>query len=243
VKNLVKAVLRNFGYELRRITGLASLEGQLITLLKSHEIGLVFDIGANAGQFGNTLRHFGYKGKIVSFEPQSDAWETLNNVSSIDPNWFCAPRTAIGSTTGQVKLNVSENSVSSSFLSIGLDHLLAAPTSRYVRSEEVQMFRLDDLAPQYVQQGVPYAIKIDVQGYEREVIIGALDSLFGAKFVVIEMSLTELYEGQRLIDETISYLRSLNFNLWGLFPAFLSVKTGRLLQVDGVFVQERKYLG
>ena len=52
----------------------------------------------------------------------------------------------------------------------------------------------------------PALLKIDVQGYELEVLKGCADLLASFKYVLIEGSYVELYEGQALKDEIIQYL-------------------------------------
>lgn len=85
-------------------------------MLKAHEVNLVFDIGANAGQFAQSLRELGYRGRIVSFEPQSEAREQLERAASVDPLWEVAPKAAIGAEDGEIELNLAANSISSSLL-------------------------------------------------------------------------------------------------------------------------------
>jgi hypothetical protein len=51
----------------------------------------------------------------------------------------------------------------------------------------------------------------------------------------VELSLVPLYEGQLLFDEMIAMLTGMGFELWSLIPGFVNQKTGRLLQVDGLF--------
>ena len=56
----------------------ASIGNQnLVKLLKYYDINKVFDVGANTGQFAESLFNNGYTGKIVSFEPLKEAYDTL----------------------------------------------------------------------------------------------------------------------------------------------------------------------
>jgi FkbM family methyltransferase len=50
-------------------------------MLSHHKVNTIFDIGANEGQFGVLLREIGFEGKIVSFEPLSDARERVCKIS------------------------------------------------------------------------------------------------------------------------------------------------------------------
>lgn len=43
----------------------------LVGLLERYQIETVLDVGANEGQFGAALRHSGYHGRLISFEPAS----------------------------------------------------------------------------------------------------------------------------------------------------------------------------
>lgn len=116
MRSLVKRTFRRFGYSLRRFNPLSSEAIRLGSMLKAHEVNLVFDIGANAGQFAQSLRELGYRGRIVSFEPQSEAREQLERAASVDPLWEVAPKAAIGAEDGEIELNLAANSISSSLL-------------------------------------------------------------------------------------------------------------------------------
>jgi FkbM family methyltransferase len=60
------------------------------TLMRDRQISLVLDIGANNGQYGKLLRDIiGYQGRIVSFEPLSDAYGLLKKTAASDPLWEC----------------------------------------------------------------------------------------------------------------------------------------------------------
>ena len=235
LKKFAKRFARYFGVELRRYDSATSEAAQFMAMLSDHEINLIFDVGANTGQFGESLRGAGYGGRIVSFEPLSAAREQLLSAGRNDPLWDIAPRAAIGSEDGEIKIHVSENSVSSSVLNMLDTHTSAAPGSAYVGSEKVPLWRLDTIAPDYLTSDSVLFIKIDTQGYEDRVLQGATALLTRAIGLQLELSLVPLYDGQRLYDELISQLKELGFELWGMFPAFIDPTSGRLLQVDATF--------
>jgi hypothetical protein len=78
-------------------------------------------------------------------------------------------------------------------------------------------------------------LKIDVQGYERDVLDGAVKTLPAFLGVRTEMSLVPLYEGQALMPEIVELLARHGFELWHVEPGFTEPGTRRLLQLDGVF--------
>ena len=94
-------------------------------MLRTHNVNLIFDVGANAGQFGVLLREIGFDGKIVSFEPLSDARESLQNISRNDPMWQIALQTAIGEENGEIEIQIAGNSQSSSVLDMLDTHVRA----------------------------------------------------------------------------------------------------------------------
>jgi len=81
-------------------------------------------------------------------------------------------------------------------------------------------------------------MKIDTQGYEKNVIDGALTSLNRIKIIQLEMSIVPLYENETLFVEMIQYLDNNGFILYSLENGFSNPTTGQLLQVDGIFVNK-----
>lgn len=234
-KFFIKRLLRRLGFDLRRYRPESSDEAQLIAMLAAHEVNLVLDVGANIGQFGRQLRNAGFRGQIVSFEPLASARKKLALACKSDPLWEVAPQAAVGCEDGEIEINVAGNSVSSSVLNMLDSHAAAAPESVYVDSEKVPLRRLDTLAPDYLHSDSVLFIKIDTQGYEDRVLQGAPNLLARAVGLQLELSLVPLYEGQCLYDEMIAQLKALDFILWGMTPAFIDPKNGRLLQIDATF--------
>lgn len=232
IKQFVRSLLRRVGLDVRRFRPAASEEARLMAMLAEHEIDLIFDVGANTGQFGKMLRALGYAQRIVSFEPLSAARERLMLAAKRDPLWHVAEQVAIGAESGEVELHIAGNSVSSSVLGMLDAHSRAAPESAYVGSQRVPLRKLDDAAMGFVNPDSKLFLKIDTQGYEDRVLAGAPELLRRAVGVQLELSLVPLYDGQRQFDELYLALKGMGFSLWNMTPAFVDPKNGRLLQLD-----------
>jgi FkbM family methyltransferase len=206
-------------------------------LFERHAIDLVIDVGANAGQYGAFLRRIGYAGRILSFEPLSAAFASLEAMARGDGRWE-ARRSALGESQGSVTLNVAGNSESSSILPMLPSHLDAHPTSSYVATESVPMTTLAAVLAEVPPQQKVF-VKVDTQGYERNVIVGAGDALAAVVGVQLEMSLVPLYEGEWLMAEMINFMKERGFVLMSLEPGTSDERTGQLLQVDGLFFRTR----
>ena len=232
LNSVVKRTIRRLGFDLRRYTPASSEAAQFMTMLSGHGINLVFDVGANAGQFGQSLRDDGYRGRIVSFEPLSKVREQLLEASRKDSLWEVAPRAAIGSEDGEVEIHVAANSASSSVLDMLEAHASAAPESHYIGSERVPLQRLDSVASDYLHpNSVPF-LKIDTQGYEDRVLLGATELIGQIAGLQLELSLVPLYQGQRLFGEMVDQLKADGFELWAIWQSFIDSRNGRLLQID-----------
>jgi hypothetical protein len=115
-------------------------------------------------------------------------------------------------------------------------HLSAAPESRYLHKESVPVRRLDDILPPPDSTRRIF-LKLDVQGYEPQVLAGATRLLTHTLAVQLEMSLIPLYRGEVLMPEISARMKDTGFELWDLEPSFRDPTTGRLLQVDGIFTR------
>jgi len=226
---------RKFGIEIKKFMPGSSHMGSMQALLAYNQIDLVLDVGANVGQYAQMLRACDYQGRIVSFEPLSSAHETLLKKSGGDGLWEIAPRMALGAEDGEVDINISANSVSSSIVGMLDTHVQSIPASRYVARERVPLHRLDTVAPRYIGSSRDILLKIDTQGFELQVLQGARELLEKIKGLQIELSLVPLYEGETLYLDMIRKINELGFDLHGLFSTFTDITTGRMLQADGVF--------
>ncbi len=235
LERLIRRTANRFGIDIHRCRLQTPESVRLAAMLASQGVDLVFDVGANVGQFAQSLRAAGYKGRLVSFEPLSTAHAQLLRVSQKDVQWKIAPQVAVGAHEGEIEIHVAANSVSSSALEMLDSHGKAAPGSAYVGSERVRLSRLDTLAHDYMRPDTVPFIKIDTQGYEDQVLTGATNLLDRVSGLQLELSFVPLYEGQQLFDALVERLRALGFSIWAIWPGLCDPRSGRMLQVDAVF--------
>lgn len=204
------------------------------------EIDLLLDVGANIGQYASLARGNGYKGSIVSFEPLKDAHSFLVKISKSDSLWSVHPRCAIGSDDAMIDINVAKNSYSSSVLPILESHVSAAPKSQYIKKYKTNLVKLDSIFDKFYDSKKIF-LKIDTQGYEKEVLDGVSQNLKNISVVQLELSTVYLYEGQELYDYYFSFFDKKDFTLWSLEKGFSDKNSGKMLQFDAVFVNNKEF--
>ena len=235
IKNYINKVLSLANlYLQKRNPGVDPTE-QLVTSLNHFNINYVIDIGANVGQFSVEILDNGFKGEIISFEPLTSAYSELVKNSKKYNNWTIYPKSAIGNTDGEIEINISNNSVSSSILNISKKHIDASNESRYIGIEKVRIHKLDSLFSKEQLKDKNIFIKIDTQGFEWQVLEGASNILEDTKGLLCELSFDKLYEGQHLWQEIITKLEQYNFKLWSLQYGLTDKTTGQTLQCDAIF--------
>jgi FkbM family methyltransferase len=244
LKNTLRSLAEASGLEVRKTNVYTSQKLRHQFLFSQLPIDLVLDVGANTGQFVQQCRAAGYKGDIISFEPSAAAHASLLQSAVSDPQWTIADRMALGATTGEIEINIAANSYSSSILPMLDSHLAAAPNSAYLQKEKVPLRRLDDLFADHLADHLAAIapsrhifLKLDVQGYESQVLAGAKRLFNHTLAVQLEMSLLPLYEGETLMPQMHAAMTAKGFDLWDLEPSFRDPATGRLLQVDAIFTR------
>lgn len=191
----------------------------------------VLDVGGHHGQFTLFALERFESARIVTFEPQSDGVELIRTVTAKESR-VTIENFALGATPGTAQLNISRRSDSSSLLPIGRGQTEAFPGTEAERTETIAVETLDNLLPGEIER--PALLKIDVQGFELDVLRGATRTLSEIDNIFVECSFIELYEGQPLIGEIIAFLAEREFELAGVFGTSYDAR-GRCLQTDCLF--------
>lgn len=238
IKSKIRLLMRKFGIDIARYNTSQSEEARIYAQLSHNAVDCVLDVGANDGGYGKFLRSAGFKGTIVSFEPQAAAHRKLLQASRSDPFWHVAAPMALGGSQSVLEINLAGNSASSSLLAMLPSHAEAAPSSKYTGKEKVEVRRLDDVDLSAIRDAKKIFLKIDTQGYEKPVLLGSTGLIDRVVGVQLEMSVIPLYDGQALYPELSAWLDEAGFELWGILPGFMNQTTGRMLQFDGIFFRK-----
>ena len=233
----IQGGLRRLGYELHPYDpdpAPAQEDMLRARLLASERIDLLLDVGANEGQYALRMRRAGFQGRIVSFEPLSDAFAALERRAAGDPSWE-ARRLALSDADGSAAIHVAGQ----------LDVELVARDGR-APSRERAGVRLRGQ-----RRGAHCAARLALGRARRRARIpqarrpGLRDARAARRRagagdlrgVQAELALAHLYEGDSPWREVVDHLAARGFELAGVEPGFGDPDSGRMLQFDGVFLR------
>jgi FkbM family methyltransferase len=219
-------------------TNLRVTSPALPTILDSLSVNTLIDIGASVGDFINQMLERNNKLRVIAFEPVPEIYKALSKRYLSNPN-FSAYNIALGDKDGEVEFYANDYTYSSSVLPMSDTHTNEFPYTRNVSLINVAMSRLDTLV-EASGLAKPILVKVDVQGFERQVIAGGHNFLTNVDYVIIEVSFVELYQGQPLFDEINVQLNQLGFLYKGNIEQLVSKKTGSILQADALYVRRKE---
>ena len=99
------------------------------------------------------------------------------------------------------------------------------------------MEKLDNYLEEFSSLKKKILLKIDTQGYELEVIKGAKKIMPYIDCLLLEVSLTRLYEEQPLFEEILDYTSKNGFSIWSVDRVVGNKFTGQTHQLDIVFTK------
>lgn len=203
-----------------------------------HKNGVIFDIGASRGKFlESTLLRFQPK-QIVCFEPIPELYQFLQKKFN-KLNQVILFNQALGSSPGNSKLQINKHDEASSLLNIQNEG-----TTRFVNRDlspvkviEVKVTTVDFIV-NLLKIKVIDLLKIDVQGYELEVLKGAKENLNSIKIIKLEISFYQLYYNSPSFDEIHKFLEQNHFYLHHL-GEFQKGNRGIILQADAIYLNKK----
>ncbi len=234
--NFIKTILNPLKIDINRYPNLDLR--RRIQIINAFNFNKLFDVGASTGNYALLMRNLGFAGSIISFEPRSDAFSEMRKKQRQHKGWWDIINCALGDEDGNTEINIAGNLDSSSLLEMKATHTNSAPESAYVGKEEVCINKLDTIFYNHYEENDKVFLKIDTQGFEKSVLAGAENSLSKIDGIQLEMSLVSLYKDDLLFVDMIQYLKERDYQLYSLENGFSDSNTGRLLQVDGIFIKQ-----
>lgn len=234
VRKLIRKYLNTFGYEIVKLQNHIA-HSKRNSWLQQLDLRTYLDIGSNEGQFINDMGKVLPGIKIYAFEPIKDCYEKLLvNTKHLD---VTAQNCAIGDKNEETEINVSNNFVSSSILDMEEVHSTMYPDSDYVKKEAIKVKCLDDVMKGVELKGNTL-IKIDVQGYEEQVLNGGAETVAKASVIIIETAIKPMYENQWRFDEVYRFITDKGYIFLGFADQILMKTNGIPLYADGIFVKK-----
>ena len=188
--------------------------------IKEYNIDCIIDVGANIGQYKDSMRkEVGFKGLIISYEPDPECFEIIKQKSKKDDLWV-VEKYAIGDKEGVLKLNIMEGSVFNSFLEPDdSESDLFSDGNTVKKVVEVPVKRLDDLIPELMDKFnfKNIFLKLDTQGFDLEAFTGTLGVLDVIKGVQTEVSFTQLYKNAPTFDKSVKLFKENGFEVSGMY--------------------------
>lgn len=201
---------------------LQQLAAELARVGKSPTV--IFDIGAASGDWARLAHSCWPAARIVGFEPNAREVPDLEATRRDVPN-FDFIRCFLGAEKKSV-----------SYVDNDTQTTLFAPAAAGAALAEAPMHVLDELlASGRVPQ--PQFLKLDVQGFELEVLRGAAAMLAGVDVLLLEVSLPKFFPGMPTMEDVAAFMRELGFQWFDIAGVMRGPKTERLMQIDAIFLR------
>jgi FkbM family methyltransferase len=189
---------------------------------------LIFDIGANRGDFAQLALAVWPSARVACFEPLRHATAQIVQLQSRFPN-IDLHQTLVGECekTG-VELHVADTSTS----------LLKDSESDKFPIERFPQTTVDAAVGAHYGGRAPGLLKLDVQGYELWILKGSEKTLPGVRAILAEVNLLDIHEGVPLLHEMTNWLSQRGFVAYDICGLTRRPLDDALWQVDMIFVRQ-----
>jgi FkbM family methyltransferase len=241
MKGIIRTAVNTFGFDVVRLRNSNNeLSDHLANVFAAKGIDCVIDVGANSGQYGLFLRALGFAGYIVSFEPVKAVYERLCLTAANDKRWICY-NIALGDKAEIKTINAYKGTQFSSFLEVSEYSKRVWDSLADVRQEDVSVAILDDMFAEIVEfTGCEsFYLKMDTQGYDRNVFLGALGSLGCINAMQSELSLIAVYNGMPPAYDVLNEFHKRDFFISGMYPINRDASSLVVIEYDCVLVKRQ----
>jgi FkbM family methyltransferase len=215
-----------------RLKSLLHIPDMELALQRLARIGFrpaaTIDVGANVGAWSQMCRRVFPDTRILAVEPQDPLQAALRETARKLGNVTIAQTLLGARAAAAVPFYVYEFS--------GMSSVLRDAEAPVVGTTSVDMVTLDELVAK-TQFPPAQLMKLDVQGYELEVLRGGARTLAAVEVVLTEVSLLPLYEGAPILHEVVAFMADAGFRVYDFCSERRRPLDDALFQTDLLFVR------
>ena len=226
MKTFIQKIINLFGYKIMRVTSTdaTDLDG-LTKYLITKSDPVIFDVGANKGQSITRYKKLFQNPIIHSFEPNVDEVNIIKQKYINDKNLYLN-NVAVGDKKGNLEFNITAKSGHSSFKNLIPNTTWIKKRSNSIKIDDknyttkkvnAEVITLDDYVNEKNLTNIDI-LKIDTQGFEDKVLLGAQNLLKNnrIKLIQLELIFSEIYENPLNIYDVEKTLIPNNYKLFGI---------------------------
>jgi FkbM family methyltransferase len=188
----------------------------------------VFDVGAYQGDFAALCLQLWPTAQVTCFEVLAEPSSKIQRMAEQQKNLKLISCLLGAEVRQQVVFNLAETASS----------VLVEQAHPQKTQATFPMRTVDDVVGRELAGDVPAFLKLDVQGYELEILKGAIQSLPSIEVILAEVNLLEIYNEVPLLAELVSWLSPLGWVAYDICGLTRRPLDGALWQADLIFVPE-----
>lgn len=212
LKNTLKTQFRKRGFDIVNYSNAGNIGenplNDIRMLSDTRKLATLFDVGANIGQ---TIRDFRFhfpEAQIYSFEPSPSVYAELVDITK-GTDQLKTFRLGVGSASGKLTFRENKHSNLSSFLEPGEKNW-----GSVINNVDVEVTTIDEFC---AAERIDFidVLKSDTQGFDFEVLKGALGMMKANKiaFIYTEITFSAMYKNMPAYHELLKFMEENHFSL------------------------------
>ena len=195
--------------------------------------GIILDIGGADGMTAIKFNNEFKNSSVFVFEPLKDNIEVLKkNIASFSRIKLFP--VALGSEKKQGQINITKRITSSSLLNINTDEFKDDYMSSQLVPGNIENINIDTIDNLVGNNEHVTIMKLDVQGYELEVLKGAVNTLKNTDLIMVELQNHKMYKNAPMYYDLDAFLRENGFELLQNIPSLRD--NHKQLEWDAIYI-------
>jgi len=193
---------------------------------------LIFDVGAYQGEFAQCCLHVWSQAQVSCFEALDHKVSQLQDLAVKHPTIQVFPGLLGAEFHEKVPLYQSETASS-----VLVEHIPQNfPVTYY------PMRTIDQIVSEHFDDRGPEFLKLDVQGYELEVLKGAEKTLPQIQVILAEINLLDIHQNVPLLADVVAWLNNRDWVAYDICGFIRRPLDQALWQIDMIFVPKNSPL-